>query len=151
MHSSSNAAEIMLPPKTIMKMTERKLTEWFLRIALSAGFLSAVADRFGLWPKEVSAWGNWEAFAKYTHTLMPYLNLKLASIAGGIATFLEIAFAILLLTNFKTSLIAKSSGLLLLIFALAMTFSGSIKAPLDYSVFTAAAGAFTLSVIARKK
>ena len=31
----------------------------FLRIAIATGFLSAVADRFGFWNKEVSAWGNW--------------------------------------------------------------------------------------------
>jgi hypothetical protein len=33
-----------------------------LRFAVGFGFLSAVADRFGMWPKEISAWGNWEDF-----------------------------------------------------------------------------------------
>ena len=66
---------------------------------------------------------------------------------GGIATFAETIFAILLLTKYKTRVVAQLSGFLLLSFALSMTFSNSIKAPLDYSVFAASAGAFALSVI----
>ncbi len=125
-----------------MKINSDKLYEWFLRIAISIGFLSAVADRFGMWGKEASAWGNWEAFVKYTNKLLPFLNFSLASFVGGAATLLEIMFAILLLTNFKTIIIAKGSGFLLLLFALSMTFYSSLKAPLDYSVYTASAGAF---------
>ncbi len=132
-----------------MKLNQDKITEWYLRIALSIGFLSAVADRFGLWNKEVSAWGNWETFVKYTNTLLPFLNYKQAAIFGGIATILEIVFAVALLTNFKSSLMAKCSGVLLLLFALSMTFSNNIKVPLDYSVFTASAGAFALSLVIR--
>lgn len=41
-----------------MKISQITIIEWFLRISLSVGFLSAVADRFGLWPKEVSAWAT---------------------------------------------------------------------------------------------
>ncbi|WP_348824955.1 DoxX family protein [Flavobacterium aestuarii] len=128
-------------------MKQEKTIEWFLRISLSIGFLSAVADRFGFWNKELSAWGNWEAFAKYTNALLPFLTYNLASIIGGIATFLEIAFAIALLTTFKSQLIAKCSGFLLLGFALSMAFAINCKASLDYSVFTASAGAFALSVL----
>ncbi len=130
-----------------MKIPGQKITEWFLRIAISASFLSAVADRFGLWSKEVSAWGNWTNFLAYTQTLLPFLPHSMVSVAGAIATALEILFAILLLTNFKTSLVAKCSGVLLLVFALSMAFSISIKAPLDYSVFIASAAAFSLSFI----
>ena len=124
-----------------------KIIEWFLRLSLSAGFLSAVADRFGLWHKEVSVWGNWTSFVQYTQSLLPFLSLNMASIMGGIATFAETIFAILLLTKYKTRWVAQLSGFLLLSFALSMTFSMSIKAPLDYSVFAASAGAFALSVI----
>jgi thiosulfate dehydrogenase (quinone) large subunit len=130
-----------------MKLSESKMVEWFLRIALSAGFLSAVADRFGLWSKDVSAWGNWENFIKYTQTLTPYIPAAIIPLLGYIATALEILFGVLLLTNFKTNLVSKASGVLLLLFALSMTFSNSIKVPLDYSVFTASASAFALSLI----
>ena len=41
----------------------------------------------------------------------------------------------------------KLSGWLLLIFALAMTFTTGIKAPLDASVFAASAATFSLALI----
>lgn len=134
-----------------MKQSEIKIAEWFLRITLSAGFLSASADRFGMWPKAVSAWGNWQNFVAYTRTLNAYVPESLIPFLAYTATILEISFGILLLTNFKTSLVAKASSVLLLVFALSMTFSTSIKAPLDYSVFTGAAAAFALSVLVQLK
>lgn len=118
-----------------MKISKHKIIEWFLRVALSAGFLSAVADRFGLWSKGLSVWGNWDNFIAYTQTLNPIVPDSLIPFLGGIATFLEVVFAIGLLTNFKTALVAQCSGFLLLLFALAMTFSTGIKPPLDYSVY----------------
>jgi len=134
-----------------MKLSERKIIEWFLRIALSAGFLSAVADRFGLWKKGLSAWGNWDNYIAYTRTLIPFLPNSAVQFAGIVGTVLEIAFGIGLLTTYKTSIIAIGSGILLLLFALAMTFSYSIKAPFDASVFSASAGAFALSALLSKK
>lgn len=130
-----------------MKISQTILIECFLRLSLSAGFLSAVADRLGIWPKEVSAWGNWENFVSYTKTLISFFPTKIIPAIGFVATVLEIIFAVLLLTNFKTILITKASGFLLLLFALAMSFSTSLKAPLDYSVFCASAAAFALCEI----
>ncbi len=83
--------------------------------------------------------GSFCKIYKYTYA---FLNYNLASIAGGIAAFLEIAFAIALLTNFKSELIAKCTGVLLLLFGLSMVIAVNCKAPLDYSVFKASAGAF---------
>jgi thiosulfate dehydrogenase (quinone) large subunit len=134
-----------------MKISENKIIELFIRIALSAGFLSAVADRFGLWSKEVSAWGNWENFIVYTKSINSYLPESIIPFLGYAATALEIILGVLLLTTFKTNLVAKASGILLLLFALSMTFSKTIKAPLDYSVFTASACAFALSLMVSKK
>lgn len=45
---------------------------------------------------------------------------------------------------------AKLSGILLLIFALAISFSSGIKGAFDYSVFAASAGAFALSIMQHK-
>lgn len=134
-----------------MKIQEIKIIEWFLRISLSAGFLSASADRFGMWPKRVSVWGNWENFLAYTKSLNPFVPESIIPFVGYAATGLEIILGILLLTNFKTSLIAKASGILLLLFALSMTFAVSIKTPFDYSVFTAAAAAFALRFMVSNK
>jgi|SRR5690606_29373128 len=125
-------------------------TKLFLRLAIAAGFLSAVADRFGLWPQAQSFWGNWNNFVNYTQTLNPWLPGKMVSILAIIVTVLEIAFAIFLLIGFKTSLFAKLSGFMLLLFALAMTYSLGIKAPLDYSVYIASGAAFALSTLKEK-
>jgi len=124
-----------------------KLTKLFLRLAISVGFLSAVADRFGLWNKEISAWGNWNSFLEYTKLINPWFPDYVISAIGIIATTAEIIFALCLLVGFKTELFAKLSGILLLIFALSMTFSTGIKGVFDFSVFTASAGAFALSLL----
>ncbi len=134
-----------------MKITEIKIVEWFLRLSISAGFLSAVADRLGFYPKEISVWGNWEAFLAYTKTINTHLPESLVPFLGYTATFLEIILGILLLIPYKTTWIAKGSGLLLLLFGLSMALSTTFKAPLDYSVFCAAAAAFGLSVITKEE
>tara|TARA_R110002096_G_scaffold290367_2_gene484674 strand:+ start:665 stop:1096 length:432 start_codon:yes stop_codon:yes gene_type:complete len=127
-----------------------KIIKLFLRLAISFGFLSAVADRFGLWDKDVSVWGNWENFLNYTQQINPWIPNSLISTIGIIATAAEIIFAFFLIIGFKTELFAKLSGFLLLIFALSMTFSTGIKGAIDFSVFTASAGAFALSLMKEK-
>jgi uncharacterized membrane protein YphA (DoxX/SURF4 family) len=129
---------------------ELKMTKLFLRLSIGIGFLSAVADRFGFWSQEVSAWGNWNNFLAYTQSLNPLIPQSFIPFIGWASTLLEIVFGVGLIIGFKTSLIAKLSGWLLLTFALAMTFTRGIKAPLDYSVFAASAGAFGLSLIKEK-
>lgn len=122
----------------------------FLRLAISAGFLSAVADRFGMWSKENSAWGNWDSFVAYTQLLNPWAPNSLIPAMATLATGAEIVFALFLIIGYKTELFAKLSGFLLLLFALSMTFSTGLKGVLDYSVYTASAGAFALSLLKEK-
>src|SRR5438045_9449186 len=70
----------------------------FARFALGASFLSAVADRFGLWgpygAKNVS-WGNFAHFVEYTGavtSLFPSsLTISFASTATVAATILAIS------------------------------------------------------------
>lgn len=128
----------------------KNLIKLFLRLAISAGFLSAVADRFGYWGKEVSVWGNWDAFLDYTQLINPWLPESWIPILGIVATVAEVIFGVFLLIGFKTELMAKLSGFLLLVFALSMTFSIGIKGALDYSVFAASAAAFSLGLIKEK-
>ncbi len=127
-----------------------KWIKLFLRLALASAFLSAVADRFGLWPQEMTVWGNWSSFLKYTQTINPWASESLIPFLGWIATVAETIFALSLLVGFKTESVAKWSGILLLIFAFSMTFSRGIKSAFDASVFTASAGAFALSLIKEK-
>ncbi len=128
----------------------KRLIKIFLRLAISFAFLSAVADRFGFWGTDVSAWGNWANFVTYTGVINPWFPDVTIPFLGIVATLAEIVFALFLLVGFKTELTAKLSGLLLLIFALSMTFSLGIKAAFDYSVFSASAAAFALSLIRDK-
>ena len=122
----------------------------YLRIGIGIGFLSAVADRFGLWPPEISAWGNWESFLSYTEAINPLIPKMLIPTAGAIATAAELLFGVCLIIGFKTEQMAKLSGFLMLIFALAITFSSGIKGAFDYSVFAASAAAFGLSTLDEK-
>ena len=119
----------------------------FLRLALGLGFLSAVADRFGYWNPEISAWGNWDSFLEYTKTINPWLPESFIPSIGSLATLAELVFALCLILGFKTKLFAKLSGCLLLLFAVSMWLSTGIKGPIDYSVFTASAAAFALSTM----
>ena len=69
---------------------------------------------------------------------------------GLLVTIAEIVFTIFLIIGFKTELFAKLSGFLLLLFAVSMTFSTGVKGALDFSVFSASAGAFALSLMKEK-
>lgn len=121
-----------------------------MRFAISIGFLSAVADRFGLWNKEISVWGNWDNFLDYTQLINPWIPNPFIPTIAVMATVAEIVFAVFLIIGFKTELFAKLSGFLLLLFAVSMTFSTGIKGAFDYSVFSASAAAFALSLIKEK-
>ena len=126
------------------------LIKLFLRLSISASFLSAVADRFGWWSADVSVWGNWNNFLDYTRLINPWFPSGLISIVGAIATGAEILLAFFLLIGLKTEFFAKLSAFLLLAFGLSMTFSTGIKGALDFSVFSASAGAFALSLMEEK-
>jgi uncharacterized membrane protein YphA (DoxX/SURF4 family) len=125
-----------------------------LRLALAASFLSAVADRFGIWGKfgdpRVS-WGDFAHFVVYTERLTSIVPHYLGPSMAWIATVAEIVLALALLVGWHTRAAAFLSGWLLLLFGLAMAFAFGIKAPLDFSVFSAATGAFLLSGVDRYK
>ena len=116
----------------------------FLRLAISVTMLSAVADRFGFWG-ENSAWGNWDNFEKYTKQLTFFLPESLSTFSAYAATSLEILFPLMLIFGFKTKIAAYGTGILLLSFALSMSFALGIKAPLDYSVWIGSAAAVLLA------
>jgi uncharacterized membrane protein YphA (DoxX/SURF4 family) len=120
----------------------------FARLALGVSFLSAVADRFGLLgphgAKNVS-WGDFAHFAEYTGKVMCLFPSSWTVSFAWAATIAETLFGILLIAGFKTRTASFFSGLLLLSFAMGMATSLGIKAPLDYSVFSAAAAAFLLT------
>lgn len=129
------------------------LAVWLLRVALAISFLSAVADRFGLWGPFGSgaAWGDFERFTAYTAQLLWFLPPFLMSPAAILATVAEVVVAGGLLMGWRLHWWAFAAAALLLCFALAMTGALGVKAPLDYSVWTAAAAAFLLGVVALRE
>ena len=120
----------------------------FLRLALGIAFLSAVADRFGLWGaygQPNVAWGNYARFVDYTAKLNWFLPATMIPALAIVATAAETLFGLLLVLGWKTRITALLSGVLLLTFALTMTIALGVKAPLDSSVFSAAGGALLLA------
>ena len=120
----------------------------FVRLALGVSFLSAVADRFGLWGvygQPNVSWGNYARFVDYTAKLNWFLPAAMIPALAMIATAAETLFGLPLVLGRRTRLVALLSGALLTIFGLAMTVALGVKAPLNLSVFSAAGGALLLA------
>jgi putative oxidoreductase len=123
---------------------------WVGRIALAVTLLSAVADRFGLWGPPGSArasWGDWAHFVAYCGVVNNFAPKVLIPALAWIATGFEILFGVGLLIGYKLEYVAYGSAVLFALFALAMTWSGGIKDPLNYSVFADAGGALLLGAL----
>ena len=123
----------------------------FLRFALGLTFLSAVADRFGLWGafgEPHVAWGTFARFVAYTGKLNWFLPRPVIPTLAFLATCAEIILGFLLLLGWRSRITALLSGILCLLFALTMTVALGIKAPLDASVFVDAGAGFLLATCA---
>jgi uncharacterized membrane protein YphA (DoxX/SURF4 family) len=128
----------------------RRLGILYARIALGSAFLSPVADRFGLWGKHAD-WGNFANFTRYVaqvNSFMPTSTIPFLALASTAA---ETALGILLILGIWPRRVALGSAILLFLFGTAMAISFGIKKPLDYSVFSASAGALLLSLFQVRK
>lgn len=123
-----------------MKKTD--ISTFLLRVALAAGFLSAVASRLGGWGSASSGWSNFLTYAAQVNSFAPKAAIPTIAI---LSTVLETGLGLLLLIGFKTRYAAYGAALLSLLFALAMSYSFGIKEPLDYSVWAFSAAAFLLA------
>lgn len=123
----------------------------FLRLALGVSFLSAVADRFGCWGafgQPNVTWGSFARFVSYTGTLNWFLPKAMIPALAIIATSAEALLGVGLIIGWHTRAAAVLSGFLLSLFGVTMTAALGVKAPLDFSVFSAAGGAFLLATCA---
>jgi uncharacterized membrane protein YphA (DoxX/SURF4 family) len=125
-------------------MKRQRCAVWYLRIALGAAFLSAVAARFGWYGRNVG-WGNFENFTRYTAQVNSFMPAFTIPFLAWAATVLEVALGILLIAGLWPKQVALASAMLLAWFGIAMAISFGIKSPLDYSVFSASAGALLLA------
>jgi putative oxidoreductase len=117
----------------------------YARIALGAAFLSAVGDRFGLWGK-YGGWGNFANFEQYTAQVNSFMPAFIIPFLAWAATAVELSLGIALIIGIWTRWVARGAAALLFLFGTAMAISFDIKSPLDYSVFSASAGALLLSL-----
>jgi uncharacterized membrane protein YphA (DoxX/SURF4 family) len=117
----------------------------YVRFALGAAFLSAVADRFGLWGK-YGGWGNFGNFTRYTAQVNSFAPASAIPLLAWAATVAETFLGIALIVGLWPRWAAFGSSLLLAMFGIAMAISFGVKSPMDYSVFSASAGALLLSL-----
>lgn len=85
-----------------------KFSSVFLRLALGISFLSAVADRFGLWGvygQPNVSWGNYARFVDYTAKLNWFLPAAMIPALAIIATAAETLFGLLLVLGWKTRIL----------------------------------------------
>jgi thiosulfate dehydrogenase (quinone) large subunit len=119
----------------------------YLRLALGTAFLSAVADRFGLWgtpgARNVS-WGDFAHFMSYTAQLNPWAPPAVIAVLAWLATAAETVLGIALVLGFLPRWAGLLSGIVLLLFALGMCVGTGVQSALAYSVFSASAAGFAL-------
>ena len=131
--------------------TGREAFDWerwaarYARVAIGAAFLSAVAGRFGLWNGSLD-WANFDRFILRTAELNPFVSMPAMPNVAWAATILETTFGIALIAGVQVRWIAFGSAALLAWFGVAMAATAGLKSPLDYSVFSASAGALLLAL-----
>lgn len=138
-----------LVPAVWALMRDRKRAERFaivfLRLALGAAFLSGIASRFGWYGRDVG-YGNFANFVKYTAEVNSFMPASTIPFLAWAATIAELGFGVALVLGLWPQIAAFGSALLLALFGTAMAISFGIKSPLDYSVFSACAGALLLGI-----
>jgi putative oxidoreductase len=118
----------------------------YARLALGAAFLSGIADRFGWYTGRNVGYGNFAGFVNYTakvNSFMPAITIPFLAWA---ATAAELFFGVALILGVWPRWVALGSAVLLALFGIAMAISFGIKSPMDYSVFSASAGAVLLAL-----
>lgn len=116
----------------------------YARLALGAAFLSAVASRFGLWDGTLDL-EHFARFTRYTAEVNSFMPARAIPLLAWAATVAELSLGLALVLGVRTRWAARGSALLLALFGTAMGVSFGVKSPLDYSVFSASAGALLLA------
>ena len=133
-----------------MKTNFGRLPFLYARATLGIGFLSGIADRFGLWRGRNVGYGNFDGFIQYTAKVNSFMPASSILFLAWAATIAELVLGIFLLIGVWLRWTALASALLLILFGTAMAISFGPKSPLDYSVFSASGAALLLAVHARR-
>jgi uncharacterized membrane protein YphA (DoxX/SURF4 family) len=113
--------------------------------------LSGIADRFGLYTGRNVGYGNFAGFVEYTAKVNSFMPAVTIPFLAWAATAAELLLGIGLIVGVWPRRVAFASALLLVLFGIAMAISFGIKSPLDYSVFSASAGAVLLGLYGERK
>jgi len=131
----------------ISAQTLRRIGILYARLAIGSAFLSAVSSRFGLWDRHPDMAHFKSFFASAATETLAFMPHSAVPLFASTATILETFLGITLILGLWPRWVALGSAVLLGMFAISMTISLGIKAPMDYSVFSASAGAFLLALI----
>jgi putative oxidoreductase len=123
----------------------------YARFALGAAFLSGIADRFGLYTGRNVGYGNFAGFMDYTAKVNSFMPAFTIPFLAWAATAAELLLGVALILGLWPRWVALGSASLLVLFGIAMAISFGIKSPLDYSVFSASAGAVLLAVYSDRR
>lgn len=123
----------------------------YLRTALGAAFLSGIADRFGFYRGRNVGYGNFDGFMRYTAQVNSFMPAFTIPFLAWEATLAEFGLGLALILGVWPRWVALGSAVLLALFGAAMAISFGIKSPLDYSVFSASAGALVLALYQDRK
>lgn len=136
---------VSAPDAASRAWTPRRFALVYARLALGAAFLSAVASRFGVWKGDVGL-GRFEGFIRYTGEVNAFMPASTIPFLAWAATVAETTLGVLLVLGLWRRQVALGAAVLLALFGTAMAVSLGPKEPLDYSVFSASAGALLLAL-----
>jgi len=122
----------------------------YARFALGAAFLSAVAARFGIWGENAGP-DSFKHFMEYTAEVNSFMPAFTIPFLAWAATIVETFIGVTLILGIWARFVALAASGLLLLFGAAMAISFGLKSPLDYSVFSASAGALLLAICQFRK
>src|SRR5271156_4472880 len=106
-----------------MKTNLGRLPFLYARATLGIGFLSGIADRFGLWRGRNVGYGNFDGFIQYTAKVNSFMPASSILFLAWAATIAELVLGILLLLGMLLRWTALASALLLILFGTAMAIS----------------------------
>jgi uncharacterized membrane protein YphA (DoxX/SURF4 family) len=129
----------------------KRLGILYARLALGASFLSGIADRFGLYSGRNVGYGNFDGFVQYTAKVNSFMPASTIPFLAWAATVAEFSLGLALVFGVWLRWVALGSSVLLVLFGTAMAISFGIKSPLDYSVFSASAGALLIALYQMRK
>ncbi len=75
----------------------RKMAFLYARVTLGIGFLSGIADRFGLWRGRNVGYGNFDGFIAYTAKVNSFMPASSIPLLAWAATAAELVLGVLLL------------------------------------------------------